>query len=109
MTTTIQRPTKRTQSSTKTIEPLTKRKAWKALAAHFKKAKDLHLRELFAADPKRGEKMTLQAAGLYLDYFKNRVTEETVKLLFQLATEFGLKQRIDSMFKVAKINITTKR
>ena len=109
MTTTIQRPTKRTQSSTKTIEPLTKRKAWKALAAHFKKAKDLHLRELFAADPKRGEKMTLQAAGLYLDYSKNRVTDETLKLLFQLATESGLKQRIDSMFKGEKINITEKR
>jgi glucose-6-phosphate isomerase len=109
MTTTIQRPAKRTQSSTKTIEPLTKRKAWKALAAHFKKAKDLHLRDLFAADPKRGEKMTLQAAGLYLDYSKNRVTEETLKLLFQLATESGLKQRIDSMFKGEKINITEKR
>src|SRR6267142_5126630 len=109
MTTTIQRPTKRTQSSTKTIQPLTKRKAWKALAAHFKKAKDSHLRDLFAADPKRAEKMTLEAVGLHLDYSKNRVTDETLKLLFQLATESGLKQRIDSMFKGEKINITEKR
>jgi ribulose-phosphate 3-epimerase len=109
MTTTIQRPTKRTQSSTKTIQSLTKRKAWKALTAHFKNAKELHLRDLFAADPKRGEKMILQAAGLYLDYSKNRVTDETLKLLFQLATESGLKQRIDSMFKGEKINITEKR
>src|SRR6266481_2232579 len=109
MTTTIQRPTKRTQSSTKTIQPLTKRKAWKALTAHFKKAKELHLRDLFAADPKRAEKMTLEAAGLYLDYSKNRVADETLKLLFQLATESGLKERIDSMFKGEKINITEKR
>jgi glucose-6-phosphate isomerase len=109
MTTTIQRPTKRTQSSTKTIQPLTKRKAWKALTAHFKKVKDSHLRDLFAADPKRAEKLTLEAAGLYLDYSKNRVTDETLKLLFQLATESGLKQRIDSMFKGEKINITEKR
>jgi glucose-6-phosphate isomerase len=109
MTTTTQRPTKRTQSSTKTIQPLTKRKAWKALTAHFKKAKELHLRDLFAADPKRAEKLTLEALGLHLDYSKNRVTDETLKLLFQLATESGLKERIDSMFKGDKINITEKR
>jgi glucose-6-phosphate isomerase len=112
MTTAIRPSRKNTQISTKTsqtIQPLTKRKAWKALTAHFKKAKDSHLRDLFAADPKRGEKMTLQAAGLYLDYSKNRVTDETLKLLFQLATESGLKQRIDSMFKGEKINITEKR
>src|SRR5215510_7116332 len=104
MTTTIQPSKRNTQSSTKTIQPLTKRKAWKALSAHFKKIQDLHLRDLFAADPKRGERMTLQAAGLYLDYSKNRVTDETLKLLFQLATESGLKQRIDAMFKGDKIN-----
>src|SRR5258708_548153 len=90
-------------------QPLTKRKAWKALAAHFKKARDLHLRDLFAADPKRGEEMSLQAVGLYLDYSKNRVTEETLKLFFQLATESGLRERIDSMFRGDKINITEKR
>src|SRR5258708_2160767 len=109
MTTTTQRPTKRTQSSTKTIQPLTKRKAWKALTAHFKKAKELHLRDLFAADPKRAEKLTLEAVGLHLDYSKNRVTDETLKLLFQLANESGLKERIDSMFKGEKINITEMR
>src|SRR5262249_9456773 len=86
-----------------------KRKAWKALAVHFLKVKELHLRDLFAADPKRGEAMSLEAAGLYLDYSKNRVTEETLKLLFQLATESGLKERIDSMFKGDKINVTEKR
>src|SRR6266702_4440212 len=90
-------------------QPLTKRKAWKALAAHFKEVRELHLRDLFAADPKRGEEMTLQAVGLYLDYSKNRVTEETLKLLFQLATESGLRERIDSMFRGDKINITEKR
>lgn len=88
---------------------LTNRKAWKALEAHFKEAKDQHLRDLFDADPKRGEEMSLQAIGLYLDYSKNRVTEETLKLLFQLATESGLRARIDSMFRGDKINITEKR
>src|SRR5260370_2290460 len=109
MTTTTQRPTKRTQSSTKTIQPLTKRKAWKALTAHFKKAKELHLRDLFAADPKRAEKLTLEAVGLHLDYSKNRITDETLKLLFQLANESRLKERIHAMFQGDKINITEKR
>ena len=109
MTTMIQPPPKRTKSSTTTTQPLTKRKAWKALTAHFIKTKDLHLRALFAADPQRGQKMTLKAAGLHLDYSKNRVTAQTLKLLFQLATESGLKERINSMFKGEKINITEKR
>src|SRR5690349_13401056 len=77
-----------------TIQPLRKRKAWKALTSHFEEAKELHLRELFAQDPKRGERLTLEAAGLYLDYSKNRITDETLKLLFQLAAESGLKERI---------------
>jgi glucose-6-phosphate isomerase len=94
---------------TTTIQPLTKRNAWKALAAHFIKARDLHLRDLFAAEPKRGEEMSLTAAGLYLDYSKNRVTNETLKLLLELATESGLKERIDAMFSGEKINITEKR
>ncbi len=93
----------------RTIQPLTTRKTWKALAAHFKTVKELHLRDLFAADPKRGEEMRLEAAGLHLDYSKNRVTGETLKLLFQLATESGLKERIDAMFKGDKINVTEKR
>jgi len=94
---------------TTTIQPLTERKAWKALAGHFAKAKDLHLRDLFAKEPKRAQEMSLSAVGLYLDYSKNRVTGETLKLLFQLATESGLKDRIDSMFRGDKINITEKR
>jgi glucose-6-phosphate isomerase len=91
------------------ISPLTKRKAWKALSAHFKQVRELHLRDLFAQDPKRGERLTLEAAGLYLDYSKNRVTDETLKLLFELATESGLKGRIDAMFEGDKINLTEKR
>src|SRR5215831_18144331 len=94
---------------TTTIQRLTKRKAWKALHDHFAKVKDVHLRDLFAADPKRGEAMTLEANGLYLDYSKNRVTADTLKLLFQLATESGLKERIDAMFKGDRINLTENR
>jgi glucose-6-phosphate isomerase len=95
--------------TTTTSQPLTKLKAWKALAAHFIKTRELHLRDLFAADPKRGEELSLEAAGLYLDYSKNRITTETLKLLFELAKESGLKERIDSMFRGDKINITEKR
>src|SRR5271165_6243241 len=91
------------------VQPLTKRKAWSALAAHFNQARCLHLRDLFAQDPKRGERMTLEAAGLYLDYSKNRITDETLKLLFQLATESGLRDRIDAMFQGDKINVTENR
>jgi glucose-6-phosphate isomerase len=91
------------------IKPLTKRPAWKALTAHYKNARELHLRELFADDPKRGERMVAEAAGLYLDYSKNRVTDETLKLLFQLAEESGLRGRIDAMFRGEKINITENR
>src|SRR5262245_8631403 len=94
---------------TTTNQPLTRRKAWKALAAHFNKVRSVHLRDLCAHDSKRGERMTLEAAGLYLDYSKNRITHETLKLLFQLAEESKLKERIDAMFKGDKINITEKR
>src|SRR5258708_9016808 len=80
--------------------------AWKALEAHHSKVRELHLRELFAEDPKRGERLVLEAAGLYLDYSKNRVTDETLKLLLQLAEEGGLRARIDAMFSAEKINIT---
>ncbi len=76
------------------IKPLTERPAWKALTAHHKKIKGLHLKKLFAADPKRGERMTAEAAGLFLDYSKNRITNETIKLLLKLADESGLKPRI---------------
>jgi glucose-6-phosphate isomerase len=88
---------------------LTRRRAWKALAAHQKKIKALHLRQLFAADPKRGERMTAEAAGLFLDYSKNRITNETVKLLLKLADETGLRSRLKAMFSGEKINVTEKR
>jgi glucose-6-phosphate isomerase len=91
------------------IEPLTERRAWKALTAHHKKVKELHLRDLFAGDPKRGERMTAEAVGLFLDYSKNRINDETINLLLQLAEESGLRARIDAMFRGEKINITEKR
>jgi glucose-6-phosphate isomerase len=91
------------------IEPLTKRKAWQALQTHHTKSKDLHLRQLFAEDPKRGERMTAEAVGIFLDYSKNRITDETLRLLLQLAEESGLRARIDAMFRGDKINITENR
>lgn len=86
-----------------------KRHAWDALDAHYKKTSNLHLRRLFADDPKRGERMAVEAVGLYLDYSKNRVTDETLKLLLQLAEQSGLQSRIEAMFRGEKINITEKR
>ena len=92
-----------------TIKPLTKRPAWKALAAHHKKIEKLHLRKLFANDPERGERLTVDAAGLYLDYSKNRITNQTVKLLVQLAKESKLSEQIAAMFSGEKINLTENR
>src|SRR3989475_11531680 len=86
-----------------------KQAAWKALASHYKTVSKLHLRQLFADDPKRGQRMTVEAVGLYLDYSKNRITDETFKLLLQLAGESGLRARIDAMFRGDKINITEQR
>jgi glucose-6-phosphate isomerase len=91
------------------IKPLAKRPAWKALAVHYRKVRELHLRELFAEDRRRGERMAAEAVGLYLDYSKNRATDETLKLLFQLAEESGLRGRIDAMFRGEKINVTEDR
>jgi glucose-6-phosphate isomerase len=91
------------------IAPLTERKAWKALESHYMKVRELQLRKLFADDPKRVERMTVEAAGLYLDYSKNRITDETPKLLVQLADESGLLERIDAMFRGKKINVTENR
>ncbi len=91
------------------VAPLPKRKAWKNLQSHYKKVRDLHLRNLFADDPKRGERMTAEAVGLFLDYSKNRITEETIKLLIELAEESGLQSRIGAMFRGEKINTTEKR
>ncbi len=86
-----------------------KQSAWKALASHYKTVSKLHLRQLFADDPKRGQRMAIEAAGLYLDYSKNRVTDETLQLLRQLAEESSLRAQIDAMFRGEKINITEKR
>jgi glucose-6-phosphate isomerase len=93
----------------KAITPLTKRKAWKALGTHYKKIAKVHLRKLFADDPKRGERLTLEAAGIFLDYSKHRADDQTIKLLLQLADESRLRQRIDAMFSGERINITEKR
>src|SRR6201981_3768003 len=88
---------------------VTERPAWNALVSHHQKVRELHLRQLFTDDPKRGERLTAEAVGLYLDYSKNRVTDETLKLLLQLADESGLRGRIDAMFRGEKINITENR
>ena len=88
---------------------LTLRPAWKALAAHHQKIQGVHLRELFANDPQRGERLTAEAAGIYLDYSKNRITDETLNLLVQLADECGLRARIEAMFRGDKINVTEDR
>ncbi len=89
--------------------PLTERAAWKELNLHAQKVRRQHLRELFAADPERGKRLTCEAAGLYLDYSKNRITDQTVTLLLQLAKESGLRGRIDAMFSGEKINRTENR
>ena len=89
--------------------PVAKASAWSTLISHFKTASKLHLRQLFADDPKRGQHMAAEAVGLYLDYSKNRATDETLQLLLQLAAESGLRARIDAMFGGEKINITEKR
>ena len=88
---------------------LTKTPAWKALQSHHTEVGGLHLRELFAADPQRGRKLSAEACGLYLDYSKNRVTDETMRLLLELAEERGLRGRIDAMFRGDKINLTESR
>jgi len=96
------------------VEAITKRatvrhSGWRALSAHSKKVREVHLRQLFADDPKRGPRMTAEALGLLLDYSKNRITAETLKLLLNLAEESRLRERIDAMFRGEKINITEKR
>jgi glucose-6-phosphate isomerase len=96
-------------SSTAVVAPLTERKAWRALASHVEQIRPLHLRSLFANDSTRGERMTVEDVGLFLDYSKNRVTDETITLLIDLAEESGLRARIDAMFRGDKINITENR
>ncbi|MBS1175891.1 MAG: pgi [Proteobacteria bacterium] len=91
------------------MTPLTSAAAWMALQSHVPTLKALHLRELFAADPRRGERLTLEAAGIYLDYSKHRITDETLRLLLALAAESGLRERIDAMFSGQRINSTENR
>jgi glucose-6-phosphate isomerase len=90
-------------------KPVAKGKPWKDLKTHSKEIQKLHLRDLFAADAQRGKRMAIEALGIYLDYSKNRVTDETLKLLIQLAEEADLRSRIDAMFRGEKINVTEKR
>src|SRR6266487_3522338 len=92
-----------------TSPSLTQRPAWQALNEHFQQVRTLHLRQLFNDDPRRGERFTLDAVGIYLDYSKNRITDETLRLLLQLAESAGLRGRIDAMFRGDKINITEQR
>jgi glucose-6-phosphate isomerase len=92
-----------------TIKPLTQRPAWKALGTHHKQIQKLHLRKLFAEDAKRGQRFTVEVAGLFLDYSKNRITEKTLKLLLQLAQESNLRAKMDAMFNGEKINVTENR
>mgnify|MGYP002062793760 CR=1 FL=1 len=94
---------------TTSIPQSTKLAAWQALEAHYPKVRDLHLRKLFADDPKRGERLAAEAVGIYFDYSKHRITDETLRLLLQLAEEAGLQARIDAMFRGEKINVTEKR
>ena len=94
---------------TATLTPLTKRAAWQALEKHYAQIRELPMRKLFADDPARGEHMSAEAAGIYLDYSKHRITQETLTLLIQLAQECGLKDRIEAMFRGDKINVTENR
>ena len=98
-----------TTGSTAQVQRLTERPAWKALEVHYATVRNRHLRQLFAEDPHRGERFTAEAAGIYLDYSKNRITEETLQLLVRLAEESGLGERIAAMFSGEKINVTEKR
>jgi glucose-6-phosphate isomerase len=91
------------------LQPLTTRPAWKALEAHQRRIAETHLAQLFAGDPGRGERMAVEAAGIYLDYSKNRITGETLDLLFELAEQSGLRAHIDAMFAGERINVTENR
>ena len=93
------------------IDPasLTQQSTWKALEEHYQKMQNVHLRTLFAGDPRRGERFALEAVGIYLDYSKNRINDETIRLLLELASASGLRERIDAMFRGEKINVTEQR
>jgi len=98
-----------TTGTTTELMPLTARPAWRALEAHHQKIRGTHLRALFADDATRGERLTAEGAGIFLDYSKNRVTDETIELLCRLAEASGLRDRIDAMFGGARINVTENR
>src|SRR3954462_11641385 len=91
------------------MSPVTETPEWRALAAHHEEVRELHLRDLFAADAERGERLTVEAEGVSLDYSKNRVTDETLRLLLELAHRARLRDRIDAMFRGDKINVTEDR
>src|SRR5467141_4621940 len=91
------------------VPPLRQRPAWALLQAHYQTIKGLHLRQLFAQESNRGERLSAEAAGIYLDYSKNRVSAETMQLLLQLATESDLRGRIEAMFQGEAINVSEKR
>ncbi len=91
------------------VPPLRERKAWQALDRHYAEIRDRHLRELFQADPGRGERLTAEAEGIYLDYSKNRVTDETMRLLVELAEESAVPERRDAMFRGEHINVSEDR
>ncbi len=95
--------------TTTNLVPLTQRPAWKALEEHYQKVRDVHLRKLFADDTQRGERFATEALGIYLDYSKNRITDETLRLLLDLANSSNLRERIDAMFRGDKINVTEQR
>src|SRR5213083_1914504 len=83
--------------------------AWVSLEKHYQTMEGLHLRQLFAEDPERGERLAVEGAGIYLDYSKNRITDETLRLLIQLAQEAGLRKRIEAMFRGDAINVSENR
>src|SRR5215831_11783019 len=91
------------------LTPATERPAWAGLAENCRAVREVHLREMFAADPGRGDRLTAEAAGVYLDYSKNHITDQTLALLFRLAGESGLRDHIDAMFCGQKINVTENR
>src|ERR1051326_9574538 len=90
-------------------ESRTQLPVWKSLVAHYESLQNVHLRQLFAEDPDRGEQFAVETAGIYLDYSKNRITDETIRLLIQLAQECSLSERIEAMFHGQKINVTEDR
>src|SRR5436309_1892257 len=91
------------------MAPITESPEWRALDAHFEEMRDVHLRDLFADDPQRGEALTLEVDGIYLDYSKQRITAETLRLFIELAERARLRDRIDAMFRGEKINVTEDR